>query len=81
MKTINLVLGVHNHQPVGNFEHIFEEAYEKAYRPLLEVLERHRTIRFAFHNTGVLLEWFAEHHPEHIDRLRAMVARGQAEIL
>jgi alpha-amylase len=81
MKTINLVLGVHNHQPIGNFDHVFEQAYEKAYRPFLDVLDRHRTIRFAFHNTGCLLDWVDEHHRDHTDRLRELVARGQTEIL
>ncbi|MBM3333616.1 DUF1925 domain-containing protein, partial [Candidatus Sumerlaeota bacterium] len=81
MKTVSLVLGVHNHQPVGNFDHILEEGYQKAYRPFLEVVERHPAVRFAFHNTGCLLDWLAERYPDYIDRLRELVARGQAEIL
>jgi alpha-amylase len=81
MKTINLVLGVHNHQPSGNFDHIFEQGYENAYAPFLDVLVRHPAIRFAFHNSGCLLDWIVERHPEYIDRLREMVVRGQAEIL
>jgi len=81
MKTVNLVLGVHNHQPIGNFDHVFQYGYEKAYRPFLDVLECHQSIRFAFHNTGCLLDWIAERHPDYLDRLRALVANGQAEIL
>jgi alpha-amylase len=81
MKTVNLVLGVHNHQPIGNFDHVFEEACHKAYRPFLDVLDRHPGIRFAFHNTGCLLDWIVEHHPDYIQRLRELVERGQAEIL
>ena len=27
-KTITLALGVHNHQPVGNFDFVFEDAYQ-----------------------------------------------------
>jgi alpha-amylase len=37
-ETIALALGIHNHQPVGNFDFVFEEAYRKSYRPFLEVL-------------------------------------------
>jgi len=81
MKTVNLVLGVHNHQPVGNFEHVIEDAFRKAYLPFLEALERHPKIRLAIHNTGVLLDWFAEHHPDYLDRLHGLVSRGQVELL
>ena len=34
MKTINLIFGCHSHQPVGNFEGVFEMAYLQAYHPL-----------------------------------------------
>jgi len=81
MKTVHLVLGVHNHQPIGNFDHVFEQGYERAYRPFLDVLERHPAIRFAVHNTGCLLDWIADRHPDYLDHLRGLVGRGQAEIL
>ncbi|MCX8038684.1 MAG: DUF1926 domain-containing protein [Candidatus Sumerlaeia bacterium] len=81
MKSIHLALGVHNHQPVGNFDHVIEEGYRKAYGPFLDVLDRHPTVRVAFHNTGCLLDWMLDRHPEYIERLRGLVARGQAEIL
>ncbi len=81
MARVQFVFSVHNHQPVGNFEHLFEEAYERAYRPFLEVLERHPRVRCALHNTGVLLDWFADRHPEYLERLRALVRRGQVEPL
>lgn len=81
MSTINLILGVHNHQPVGNFDHVIAESHEKAYLPFLEAVERHPSIPFTFHNTGILLDWYAERKPEYIDRLRSLVALGQAEVL
>ncbi len=81
MKTINVVFAVHNHQPIGNFETVFEEAYQRSYRPFLEVLERHPTIRFTQHWTGPLLEWLVRTHPECIEKMGAMVHRGQLELL
>lgn len=76
-----LALALHNHQPVGNFENVFEEAYQKSYLPMLEALERHPGVRLAIHNTGCLLDWLITAHPEYIERLAALVARGQIEIM
>ena len=76
-----LVLGLHNHQPVGNFEHVFEEAYEKAYRPFLEVLSGFPDIPFALHNSGVLWNWLGDNHPEYLELVAGMVERGQVEVV
>jgi len=80
-KTITLALGIHNHQPVGNFDFVFEDAYRQSYRPFLEVLERHPGVRLALHYTGPLLQWLHRHHPETVRQVRGMVARGQVEML
>ena len=42
MKTINLILGNHNHQPVGNFDFVFENTYKNAYKPFLDILEKYK---------------------------------------
>ena len=76
-----LALALHNHQPVGNFENVFEEAYQKSYLPMLEALERHPHVRLAIHNTGCLLDWMVVTHPGYIERLAALAARGQVEIM
>jgi hypothetical protein len=81
MKTVNFVLGLHNHQPVGNLGHVFEEAYDKAYKPFLDVLERHPKIRVSLHYTGPLFQWLADNRPELVDRLRGLVERNQAEMM
>jgi len=78
---ISLALTLHNHQPVGNFGWVIEEVYEKAYRPMVEALERHPAVRLGLHYTGPLLEWLVAERPELIDRLRTLQARGQVEIL
>lgn len=81
MKKVNFLFGIHCHQPVGNFGHVFDEAYEKAYLPFIKVLENHPRIKVTVHYSGILFDWFKQQHPEFIDLLRKLVRRGQLEIL
>ncbi len=81
MGIINTVFAVHNHQPIGNFDNVFEEAYRLSYKPFIDVLERHPSIKFTQHWTGTLLEWLIHKHPELIERMRSLVHGGQLELL
>jgi len=63
MSQVRLILALHNHQPVGNFEAIFEYAYHTSYHPFLEVLESYPGIPFVLHTSGPLLEWLVDRHP------------------
>src|SRR6185503_3413943 len=74
-------LGVHNHQPIGNFEHVLVEATERAYRPFLERLEARPEVRVSVHCTGSLLEWLRQRAPRTFDLLGTVAARGQVELL
>jgi len=76
----NLVLLIHAHQPVGNFDDVMERTYEHSYLPFVECVARHPRVRLGLHYTGSLFEWLAEKHPEYIHRLGALVSRGQVEI-
>jgi alpha-amylase len=78
---ISLALAIHNHQPVGNFGWVFEEVYERAYAPFVDLLERHPAIRVSLHYTGPLLQWLLRNRPAFVDRVRALVERGQVELL
>ena len=78
---IRLILALHNHQPIGNFDGVFEGAYRDAYWPILDVLEQHPEIPIVLHNSGSLLEWLVDKHPEYVDRVRMLADRGQIEIL
>ena len=80
-RRIGLALTLHNHQPVGNFGWVIAETYEHAYLPMLEALERHPGVRLALHYTGPLLAWLRAERPEFLDRLAALVARDQVEIV
>jgi hypothetical protein len=76
-----LVLCIHNHQPVGNLPGVFEHAYRSAYLPFLEAAERFPDVKLVLHNTGPLLEWYEANAPDYIDRVAALVERGQVEVL
>jgi len=78
---MKLVLGIHNHQPVGNFDHVIADIYGKSYLPYLEVAERHESYRFCLHVTGPLLEWLQRHRPEYIERVAFLVRAGRVEML
>lgn len=81
MKTVNFLFGIHNHQPVGNFDFVFEEAYQKSYKPFIDVLEQHPGISMSLHYSGCLLEWLEDHHPEYMDRIADLVDRGNIELM
>jgi len=78
---VTFIFGLHNHQPVGNFDHVIEEAYEKSYLPFIDVMKDYPEIPFALHCSGILWDWFAEKHPEYIEAVAAMAAAGQVEIM
>ncbi|MBN2070639.1 MAG: DUF1926 domain-containing protein [Candidatus Krumholzibacteriota bacterium] len=75
------ILGLHNHQPVGNFDHVIEDAYVRAYLPFLDVMKDYPDIPFALHNSGILWDWFEQRHPEYLDMISAMVSAGQIELM
>lgn len=76
-----LLLCLHNHQPVGNFDFVLEKANRDSYLPFLETLDRFPGIRLTLHYSGYLLRWIAENSPEVFGLLKEMVSRGQVEIL
>ncbi len=78
---LRLVLVLHNHQPIGNFDGVFEQAYQDSYLPFLDVFDRFDTLRIALHTSGSLMEWLDAKHPEYVDRLAGLVASGRIEIV
>jgi len=81
MKKLYFILGMHNHQPVGNFGFVFEEAFKLAYWPFLEALANHPRIKWSLHCSGILWEFLKEKHPEYLKKVREMVKAGQLELL
>jgi alpha-amylase len=78
---ITFGFGVHLHQPIGNFDSVIEESYQKAYKPFLTLANQFPSIKINFHISGCLLEWLTQKHPEYIDLLKELIKKGQIEIL
>ena len=69
--------GVHNHQPIGNFDSVLTEATDRAYRPFLELVRRRPEVRLSVHCTGSLLAWLRAHARKTFDLLGETVSAGQ----
>ncbi len=78
---IYFILSIHNHQPVGNFHHVIQNSFERAYRPFLESLAERRNIKAVLHISGPLLDWLEENQPACIELIKTMVERKQLELL
>lgn len=81
MGQITFLFGIHNHQPVGNFDWVFKDAMDLCYGPFLKVLKNHPGVRVSLHHTGPLLEWIEEHRADYFESLRQLCERGQVELM
>jgi alpha-amylase/alpha-mannosidase (GH57 family) len=81
MAPIRFVFGVHLHQPVGNFDHVFEQHVRDVYRPILEHLPERGFFPIVLHLSGPLLEWLEAHDTVYLDWLGRLVADRQVELL
>jgi len=81
MDPVRFVFGVHFHQPVGNFDHVFEDHLRDVYLPLVERLTAQRFLPFALHMSGPLLEWLEQHAGPYLDTIGRLAADGQVELL
>src|SRR5437773_7429246 len=81
MDPVRFVFGVHLHQPVGNFDHVFEQHLRDVYRPLVERLVQHRFFPFTLHISGPLLEWLEAHDAAYLDQLGRLAADGDVGLL
>ena len=80
MGKFKLAFGIHNHQPVGNFEAVFEEAHQRAYLPFLKLVSSH-DVSISLHQSGILWNWQKRVHPEFFEVVRGMIDRGQVELM
>ena len=81
MKKIKLVFGTYSTQPLSLQEHLYEDAYQKAYKPFLTTVYNYPELALSLHYSGPLLSWLEKRHPEFITVLREMVDRKQVEVL
>ena len=81
LPNIRLCLVLHNHQPVGNFDNVFEAAYQDSYLPFLDVFEPYEHLSISLHTSGPLAKWLLERHPDYVSRINDLVSRGRIEIV
>ncbi len=81
MDPIRFVFGVHLHQPVGNFDHVFADHVRDVYRPLLDRLESSSFFPAVLHLSGPLLEWLETHDSRYLDQLGRLASDGRIELL
>jgi alpha-amylase len=78
---LRLVFGVHVHQPVGNFDHVFDEHVREVYQPFLARLAEAGCLPIALHVSGPLLEWLEAHHGPYLDLVGRLASDGKVELL
>jgi len=78
---IQLCLVLHNHQPVGNFDGVFEDAYQDSYLPFLDVFEPYEDLKISLHTSGPLMKWLETTHPDYLNRISQLVDAGRIEIV
>jgi 4-alpha-glucanotransferase len=81
MSPIRFVFGLHLHQPVGNFDHVFEQHVADVYRPILERLSGRGFLPAVLHLSGPLLEWLEANNTAYLDFLGRLVSDGKVELL
>jgi len=73
--------GLHLHQPVGNFDWVFEQHLAQVYRPLLHEIIGGGAAPSSLHLSGPLLDWLERHHGGFLDELGRWAADGRIELL
>lgn len=78
---MRFIFCLHHHQPPGNFPEAYEEAYTRAYLPVLQTIAAHPSIKVVLHHSGCLLEDDLLARTEYVELLRELVGRRQVELL
>jgi len=78
MKT-SLLLGIHMHQPVDNFEWVIEMGIKTCYEPFFEVMSRYPEFKFSVHCSGWLMERIEELRPSLYKKIKTLAKNGSIE--
>jgi len=78
---IRFIFGIHLHQPVGNFDSVFQQHLDEVYRPFLEKVEERGFLPIVLHLSGPLLEWLERHDRRYLDLVGRLAAQGKVELL
>src|SRR5262245_39009907 len=77
----SFIFCVHAHQPVGNFEHVFEQAVDRCYGPFIDVLEGHPGVPAALHLSRSPTDLLEANRPDFIEKLRKLSRSHEIEFL
>ncbi len=81
MKNLSFLFAVHNHQPVGNFDDVFDMAFRDCYLPFLRTVADYPFFKFALHFSGPLWDRMKDKERECWALVELMAERGQVELL
>lgn len=81
MSPLEFALAVHVHQPVGNFDRVFREHVDHAYKPFLSRTRAGGLRPITLHLSGPLLDWLEEHDPAFLDEIAREVSDGDIEVI
>jgi alpha-amylase/alpha-mannosidase (GH57 family) len=74
---VRFLLGVHNHQPSGNFDSVILAAARQAYEPFLEAVRDAPGVVLTVHCSGGLLAFLRERARPTFDLLGGLVGEGR----
>lgn len=81
MQKFKLAIGIHNHQPVGNFESVFEEAHSRAYKPFLRLFDEFDNLKMSLHQSGILWKWQEKRDTEYFDLVQKLIYEDRLELM
>jgi alpha-amylase/alpha-mannosidase (GH57 family) len=80
-KPVYLAFGLHAHQPVGNFDHVFQEHLDDVYRPFLTRAMEGGFLPLTLHLSGPLLDWMEARATDYLDLVGRLASEGKLELL
>ncbi len=81
MNKLNFHIGLHYHQPVGNFDGVFREAFDKSYKPFIDTISKHPAIKFALHVSGPIWDWIIKKEPSFMEDIEKLISAEQVELM
>ncbi len=78
---LRFAFGLHAHQPVGNFDHVFEEHLRNVYEPFLSQAVQEDFLPLSLHISGPLLDWLQAHGRSYLDKIGELASLGRIELL
>ncbi len=76
---MDLLFGIHCHQPFNNFYEVVDEATDKSYLPFLNELLNFQNIKINIHYSGWLLQWLKTNREDTFKLLKKLNDNGQIE--